>query len=189
MISYICGKVVLERGNFVIVNVDGIGYKIVTIPNISSNQDQEIKLFCHQHLREDCSDLYGFATFPELELFEKLISVNGVGPKAAMTIMGLAPVSKIIESIISEDASFFQSASGVGKKASIKIIVDLKSKISDLKLSGVVGGRVSNDVVDGLIQLGYRKNEIDKVIGKMPKEIVGQEEQIRWALKNLATNN
>ncbi|MCX6812550.1 MAG: Holliday junction branch migration protein RuvA [Candidatus Berkelbacteria bacterium] len=186
MISYICGKVVLERANFVVVDVNGIGYKVSTIAKISLDDGKEIKLFCHQHLREDCSDLYGFSSFEELELFEKLISVNGVGPKAAMTIMGLAPVEKIIESIISEDANFFQSASGVGEKASIKIIVDLKSKISDLKYSGNISAGINQDVYEGLETLGYKKAEIDQIIGKMPTNLESSEDKVRWCLKNLS---
>jgi Holliday junction DNA helicase RuvA len=124
--------------------------------------------------------------FQELELFEKLLSVNGVGPKAAMTIISMAPAEKIIEAIITEDSSFFQSASGIGKKVAIKIILDLKSKISDQKYSGNIGGSSNEDVYNGLETLGYKKVEIDKIIGKLPKDLILPEDKIRWMLKNLA---
>lgn len=170
-----------------IVDVAGVGYKVSIIPKLEIKVSDEIRLFTHQHIREDISDLYGFETFEELELFEKLLSVNGVGPKAAMIVMGLAPVAKIIEAIISEDANFFQSAPGIGKKVAIKIIVDLKSKVSGIELSNAISsGRVKEEVIDGLIALGYKKPEIDKVVSGMPTDLKKSEEQIRWCLKNLA---
>jgi len=187
MISYIKGKIILERPTFLIIDVGGIGYKISIIPKLDLKVGKEVRLFIHQHIREDASDLYGFITFEELELFEKLLSVNGVGPKAAMTIISLAPAAKIIEAIVSEDSNFFQSAPGIGKKVAIKIIVDLKSKVSGIELSAAISsGRVKEEVIDGLIILGYKKPEIDKVVSEMPIDLKKSEEQIRWCLKNLS---
>ena len=187
MISYLKGKIVLERTTFLIVDVSGVGYKVSIIPKLDVKIGDEIKLFVHEYIREDCDDLYGFETFDELELFEKLLSVSGVGPKAAMTIIGLGPTEKIIEAIMAEDANFFQTAPGIGKKVAIKIILDLKSKISNLKFSGSIAGGQHQDIYDGLEVLGYKKIEIDKIIGKLPKELKSPEEKIRWCLKNLAT--
>lgn len=187
MISYLSGKIVLERPTFVILDVGGIGYKVTIIPKIDLKVGRNYKIYTYQHIREDSSDLYGFESYEELELFEKLLSVNGVGPKAAMTIMSIAPVEKIIEAITTEDSNFFLSAPGIGKKVSIKIIVDLKSKVSGSQLSGAISsGRVKEEVIDGLLVLGYKKAEIDKVISKLPKEVKDSEEQIRWCLKNLS---
>jgi len=187
MISYLSGKIVLERPTFIIIDVNGVGYKVAIIPKIDLEVGQNIKVYTHQHIREDSSDLYGFESYEELELFDKLLSVNGVGPKAAMTIMSVAPVERIIEAITTEDSSFFLSTPGIGKKVSIKIIVDLKSKISGLKLSGAItSGRIKQEVIDGLSILGYKKAEIDKVISKLPEEIKDSEGQIRWCLKNLS---
>lgn len=187
MISYLKGKVKISRPGFIILDVSGVGYKVAVSPQISFIEDKsEYDLFIHHHIKEDASDLYGFEKFEELELFEKLLSVNGVGPKAAMTIISMAPAEKIIEAIISEDSSFFQSAPGVGKKVAIKIILDLKSKISNQKYTGNIGGGQHQDIYDGLEMLGYKKQEIDKIIGKIPAELKSSEEKIRWCLKNLA---
>jgi len=187
MISYIKGKIILERPTFLIVDIGGVGYKISIIPKLDLKVGKEVRLFIHQHIREDASDLYGFITFEELELFEKLLSVNGVGPKAAMTIISLAPTAKIIKAIVSEDSNFFQSAPGIGKKVAIKIIIDLKSKISGIELSAAISsGRVKEEVIDGLIILGYKKPEIDKVVSEMPIDLKKSEEQIRCCLKNLS---
>ncbi|MCX6810750.1 MAG: Holliday junction branch migration protein RuvA [Candidatus Berkelbacteria bacterium] len=192
MIAYLKGKVLISRPGFIILDVSGVGYKVIVPPQIGLpdnivDSQKEYELFIHHHIKEDTSDLYGFEKFEELELFEKLLSVNGVGPKAAMTIISMAPAEKIIDAIISEDSNFFQSAPGVGKKVAIKIILDLKSKISNLKYTGNFGGGVHQDIYDGLGMLGYKKIEIDKIIGKIPKELKSSEEKIRWMLKNLAS--
>jgi len=187
MISYLSGKLILERPTFIVIEVGAVGYKVSIIPKIDLRIGQNIKVYTYQHIREDVSDLYGFQSYEELELFEKLLSVNGVGPKAAMTIMSLAPAERIIEAIATEDSNFFISAPGIGKKVAIKIILDLKSKISGMQFSGALsGGRVKEEVVDGLAMLGYKKPEIDRVISKLPKELEKSEEQIRWCLKNLS---
>ncbi|PIU24489.1 Holliday junction branch migration protein RuvA [Candidatus Berkelbacteria bacterium CG08_land_8_20_14_0_20_39_8] len=189
MIAYLKGKIIISRPGFIILEVSGVGYKVAVSPQINFLEDKnEYELFIHHHIKEDVSDLYGFEKFGELELFEKLLSVNGVGPKAAMTIIGMAPSEKIIDAIISEDSNFFQSASGIGKKVAIKIILDLKSKISNLKYTGNIGGTAHQDVYDGLEALGYKKQEIDKIIGKIPAELKSSEEKIRWCLKDLAKN-
>jgi len=187
MISYLKGKVKISKPGFIILDVSGVGYRVAVSPQVNFLEDKnEYELFIHHHIKEDASDLYGFEKFEELELFEKLLSVNGVGPKAAMTIISMAPAEKIIEAIISEDSNFFQSAPGVGKKVAIKIILDLKSKISNLKYTGNIGGGTHQDVYDGLETLGYKKQEIDKIIGKIPEELKSSEEKIRWMLRNLS---
>lgn len=188
MISYLLGKIILERPNFLVLDVGGIGYKVFIIPKVDVKIGHNIRIFTHQHIREDSSDLYGFESYEELELFEKLLSVNGVGPKAAMTVMGLAPAEKIIEAITTEDSSFFLSAPGIGKKVAIKIILDLKSKVSNLKYSGNIGGTKHQDIYDGLDALGYKKIEIDKIIGRLPKELKSSEEKVRWCLRHLVKN-
>ncbi len=188
MISYLKGKIKIARLGFVILDIDGVGYKIFVIPQLEIAEKKEYEFFIHHHLKEDASDLYGFEKFEELELFEKLLLVNGVGPKAAMTVISMAPAEKIIDAIVSEDSNFFQTAPGIGKKVAIKIILDLKSKISNLKYSGNISGGQHQDIYDGLEMLGYKKMEIDKIINKLPKELKTSEEKIRWCLKNLAKN-
>ncbi len=187
MISYLKGGIIISRPGFIIIDVAGVGYKVAVSPQVDFLESmKKYELFIHHHIKEDASDLYGFLKFEELELFEKLLSVNGVGPKVAMTIVSIAPAEKIIDAIISEDSNFFQSAPGVGKKVAIKIILDLKSKISNLKYSGNIGGGQHQDIYDGLEMLGYKKQEIDKIIGKLPAELKSSEEKIRWCLRNLS---
>ena len=182
MISYLHGKVVLARWGLLIVDVNGIGYKVFVDPQIKIAENiidsgKNIELYIHQHLREDSSDLYGFLTFQELELFERLISVNGVGPKAGLNIMGAAPTDRIIKAIIS----------GIGKKVAAKIILDLKSKISADKSVSFIGQMDdSEDLISALESLGYKKAELQGLITQIPLEIKSTEEKVRWCLKNIS---
>jgi len=189
MISYLRGKVKLFKWGLVILDVGGVGYKVSVSPQINIANDivdtqEEIELFIHQHLREDADDLYGFSAFEELELFDKLISVNGVGPKAGMNIMSVGQPEKIISAIINEDVAFFTTISGIGKKAALKIIVDLKSKLGSSKELNVLSND-SEDVVEALLALGYKRVELQGVIGKMPHDLEANEDKVKWCLKNL----
>lgn len=185
MIGYLRGKIIISKPGNIIIDVSGVGYKVSVPPQISFIEKENCEIFIHHHIKEDSSDLYGFEKIGELDLFEKLLSVNGVGPKAAMTIISMAPVEKLIDAIITEDSTFFQSASGIGKKVAVKIILELKNKISNLKFSGQISSGINQDVHDGLEALGYKKAEIDKIIGNIPKEMKSPEDKIRWCLKNL----
>jgi Holliday junction DNA helicase RuvA len=192
MISYLKGKVVLFKFNILILDVNSVGYKIMVNPaidlphNITQN-NAEIELFTHQHIREDSSDLYGFLSYKELELFELLISVNGVGPKAGLNIMNSSTPERIIQAISSDDLAFFTSISGIGKKVSAKIILDLKSKISgDKSVSGILKTDEADDVAEALITLGYKKAELQGIIQKIPADLTSLEKKVTWCLKNLA---
>ncbi len=193
MISFLRGKIILEKPGFVVLDVGGVGYKVFTdlkvqISNLKIKEESGIiELFIYENIREDADDFYGFRTFEELELFEKLISVNGVGPKAGMLIMASASSDRIIASIVNEDLGFFTAISGIGKKVAAKIILDLKSKISGMDGSGVIGQTIEADeVVEALESLGYKRAEIVKMIPKVPAEIGDSEGKIRWLLKNLS---
>lgn len=198
MIAYLTGKIIIEKSGFIILETGGVGYKVFTdqskVPSYAkateggqSQKSKVIELFVYQNIREDTNDLYGFVTFEELDLFEKLISVNGVGPKAALLIMSSAGPDKIISAILSEDLSFFKAISGIGNKVAAKIILDLKSKIFSQDGSGVIGqSGKSDDVIDALVSLGYKQAEIQKALTKIPAELTTVEDKIRWCLKNLA---
>lgn len=187
MIAYLSGKIVVQRGSYIILGVAGVGYKVQYTFKKNVGEGTECELFIHNHIREDSSDLYGFDTLAELELFEKLISVNGVGPKAGMAIMSIAESDRIVSAIISEDTSFFQAIPGIGKKVAAKIILDLKSKVSGLSEMGDLQSLTkSSDVADALLTLGYKSSEIGSIMTKIPAEITSSEEKVRWCLKHMA---
>ena len=185
MIAYLSGKVVLSRPGYVILDTGGVGYKVF-VSNTDAADIDRVSLYIYEHIREESDDLFGFKDYENLEMFVKLISVNGIGPKVAMTIMTVAKSEKIIEAIISENIAFFQAIPGIGKKVAAKIILELKSKISSLEGSGVVGHMDDDDeAADALMSLGYKKGEADKMLAKLPTGLKTAEDKIRWCLKNV----
>ena len=138
MIAYLSGKAILSRPGYIILDTGGIGYKVF-VANTDVIDVEKCELFIYEHIREDSDDLFGFKDYENLEMFIRLISVNGVGPKVAMTIMTVAKSEQIIEAIISENIAFFQGITGIGKKVAAKIILELKSKVSGMEGSGVLG--------------------------------------------------
>ncbi len=186
MISYLKGKVVVSKTGILILETGGVGYKIAISPDIVLKNGEMTEFFIYEQIREDCDDLYGFKKYEDLELFEKLISVNGIGPKAAMNIMNMGNAEKIISSIANEDVTFFVSVPGIGKKAATKIILDLKSKItSDKSLNVLSHASDSEDLLDALASLGYKKIEVANLVSKIPTEIKNVEDKITWCLRNM----
>ena len=187
MIAYLQGSLISIRKDYIIVKtIAGVGYKLFyNNKEIQLSTGKETEFFVFENIREDADDLYGFDTVDELELFQKLISVNGVGPKSAMAIMANGNCGTIFEAISCENVAFFQSVSGIGKKAAAKIILELKSKLSDA--SAVISDHHSHsDVGEGLVLLGYKKEEIFKVLARIPMELNSSEDKIKWCLRNIS---
>ncbi len=172
MFYYISGKAAHKGENFVVVDVSGIGYKIYTslicIERISINTD--IKMFTYTYIREDTFDIYGFLTENELNMFEKLLSVSGVGPKAALSNLSVAPVDKVALAIVTGDTNLIKKANGVGPKAASRIVLELKDKFSneeittdevnEIIVSSLAGGfGRTNEAVEALTTLGYSTAE------------------------------
>ncbi len=188
MIAYIKGKIILINGNFLILETGGIGRRVQVSAKLSFMPGETVELFIHEHIREDADDLYGFGSFDELDLFEKLISVNGVGPKAGLNIMSSGASDEVRNAIASENIAFFKAISGIGQKAATKIILDLKSKVTnDKNISDLLGkSSESDDIFDALMALGYQRKEISILVSKIPVGIIIIEEKVRWCLQNLA---
>jgi len=190
MISSLEGKITLRAEKYIILEVNGIGYKVwcgektlSKIPQIG----QSVKLFTYLSVKETAWDLFGFLTIAEIELFELLISISGIGPKTAAGILSGASVDDLQEAIILGDETILARVSGIGKKVAQKIVIELKSKIK--KLSKASGDRFSMideiEIIDALVTLGYRISEAREAIKQVPLEIKGVENRIREALKRL----
>lgn len=188
MIMHITGTVIFKEGNILLVETSGIGYKVRTIRETASKtaKDKEIKLWTHLAVREDALELYGFTEKRELDLFEKLISVSGIGPKSALAILNLASVSKLTQAISSGDAGYLTKVSGIGKKSAAKIILELKDKIAPTgeELSGA-GLIEEQDTLEALISLGYTMTQAREALRKVKIQNGTTGETIKAALKLL----
>jgi Holliday junction DNA helicase RuvA len=182
MIAFIRGEVIARGTDHVVVDVRGVGYKVFVPRHASSDS---VELHTHQVVREDGQFLYGFETREELALFELLISVSGVGPKAGLAILSVARPSEVAAAIASGDAAALARAPGVGKKTAERLIVDLKSKIGRTGPEREPTGLLTEDEAAAALQaLGYTIAEaISALRGVPPAGSATTEERVTAALR------
>lgn len=182
MIAYLEGEVIKTGINNLILKVSQIGYKVFVSNGIlmSTKTGNQIQLFIFQNLKEDCSDLYGFLNSNELDLFEKLISVNKVGPKSGLNIMNLG-FDEVIAAINNQDVSFLTKASGLGKKGAERIILELSGKlVVDMQATSI-----DQEVYLALENLGYERKHITDILKTKPENIATVESMVKYFLQNL----
>ncbi|MBR2710620.1 Holliday junction branch migration protein RuvA [Candidatus Saccharibacteria bacterium] len=190
MIAHIRGVVTEKFGNFVIVDVNGVGYEVmVPTPDFEATLlNEERKYFTYHAVRENSEELYGFSSLVAKKIFEMLISVQGVGPKAAIAILSLADAESVRNAIANADAAFVSKASGVGKKTAERVIVDLADKVGAPSKYGATeakftsGERESDEALDALIALGFPLKEAMAALENVDKSLA-VEERIKLALK------
>lgn len=198
MIRYIKGEYLYyESGAIVVETKAGIGFRINisdTSSLLTAREGDEIEIYTYLQVKEDGMSLYGFADTEGLKLFEQLITVNGVGPKAALAIMSLGTPNQIKGVIAAKDSASIAMAQGVGKKTAERVILELSDKVSALPIEGVdIGVSVASvpgsgersEAVLALTTLGYTKKEAEQAIGAVPDEGLSSEEYIKKALKFL----
>ena len=208
MISYLNGKILLKRDKFIILEVNNIGYKVflsrqtlsrldrgssmdspsgLKLPEntggINGSTQLTTRLFCFHNVKEAASDLYGFLTYDELEFFEILNDIRGVGPKAALEISSLGALEKIKDRILAQDEKIFEGIPGIGSKKAMPIILELTGKIK--LLSGQKAKSSADPAEDALIQLGFSRQQAKEALNNVPSNIKNMEERIKVALKNL----
>jgi len=189
MIGLLKGKVELLKRPFVIIDVNGVGYKVLVPETIYTklSLEEKVKIFTYTHVREDALELFGFLAIEDLSLFENLLTVSGIGPKTALNIFSFGERKEIIEAIIKGDVTFFTSVPRLGTKNAQKIIIELKNKMgssSDLDLSGK--DLLENaEVVQALKNFGFSVAEAQKAVREIKQVGLSTEEKIRLALKNL----
>ena len=183
MIGFVRGKVHAYGLDYVLIDVHDVGYRInFNHPEVLSI-GLEMTIYTYQNVREDEISLYGFLSLQEYDLFVKLISVKGLGPKIASSILGRASTDSIIKAIEDGDVDFMKRMPGVGNKTASQIILDLKGKL--VETNKLVDRRM-DDVVSALKSLGYRQSEINPVVNKLAAEDLGTDEYIKKALAMLA---
>ena len=189
MYDYIKGKLARKAENYAVVEANGVGYKIITTQSSLSNiKEGEVIFYTYLYVREDIFDLYGFSTIEERSAFELLISVNGVGPKAAIAILSCVTASELAIAIVTNQPKVITVAQGVGNKMAQKIILELKDKIKnqDIKPSNYSAAPIpeEDDTINALVALGYNQAEIITALRDVPQEY-SVEEKIKYGLKNL----
>jgi Holliday junction DNA helicase RuvA len=194
MITHIHGKLIEKTPTYVIVDVNGVGYKIkISLQTFSEIDGELCKLYTHLSIKEDSHTLFGFFEESERHLFRNLISVSGVGPSTAQVILSTYSPKEIIHHITNADVKAVQSVKGIGAKTAQRIIIDLKDKVakgmptSDL-LFETLGNTIKDEALSALVALGFAKkgaeNKIDKVLRSNP-EIVTVEDLVRTALSQM----
>ncbi|OGI95485.1 Holliday junction DNA helicase RuvA [Candidatus Nomurabacteria bacterium RIFCSPLOWO2_01_FULL_42_17] len=190
MIGSIRGKIILKREKGLIVEAGGVGYKISVSPDTLSKvkkTGEETFLYIHTHVREDILDLYGFLDYPELEFFEMLISVSGIGPKGALAILGVTSIETLHKAIGTGDVSYLTKISGIGKKTAEKIVLELRDKIADRMKDEKGGSSLQGelDSLEALKSLGYSQHQAREALKKVSADL-DTNAKIREALKILA---
>lgn len=197
MIGFVRG-ILAEKGNgYIIVDVSGIGYEIFVPANSGaylSSEGSEVLVYTDMIVREDDVSLYGFTRKGELEAFKKLITVNGVGAKAGISILSAFTLEQLQEAIAFEDYKALTKANGIGKKIAERIVLELKDKFAVPEGSGslafdeVFANTVSSgreEAVEALIALGYSRGEAAGALAHVKGKDLSAEEYIKSALKNL----
>ncbi len=193
MISHIRGKLVEKYTTHVVVECNGLGYHLpISLQTFTSiGEEENVKLFTYLNIREDAHILYGFATKIEREIFKLLISVSGVGPSTAITMLSSMNTDEIQQAIGSEDVAKIKSVKGIGEKTAQRVIVDLKDKIlktyeisQEIPLSN---NTIKNEALTALEVLGFARKRVDKIIQVIIQESpnINLEDLIKKALKNL----
>lgn len=188
MFYSIFGKILLKFKDFIVLEANGIGFKIFTTEKIlkSVNLEQKINFYIYFHMRETGIELYGFLDQKELNFFELLNSVAGVGPKSALSILEKNDVKTLTLAIKNNKIEFLTRASGIGKKTAERIILELKNKIESPEITDI-NIDIDLEVFEALVSLGYKKQDVKKAIENLDCSLKTFEEKFKSALKILNT--
>lgn len=190
MIAHIFGVVAEKFAGSLIVDVQGVGYEI----NVASGDydaarlGDDMKLYTHHHIREQAQELFGFSTLAGKKLFEMLITVQGVGPKAALAVLSLGDAETVRNAIANSDSGFLAKASGVGKKTAERVVVDLSDEVGmpivyrrdNNEAQAVMN--VADEALEALIALGYTLNDATKALENIDPQL-STSERVREALR------
>lgn len=178
MIAYLRGKVIKSEDKSIVLDVNGVGYKVYcnTLHQNFLNENREVGMHIHTVVREDALELFGFFDETSLKLFEKLINISGIGPRSALAIVNVGTIESLTEAINKGDLGYLTAVSGIGKKTAEKIILELRGQVSDIVLSDS-----ANEVVQALKAMGY--NERDAQMAAKNATGNTTSEKIKSALK------
>jgi len=189
MIIQLTGVIKFKTEKFVVVDANGIGYRVfVSLETLRKipQKGGEVTFWTHLHVRENLMDLYGFLNYAELEFFEKLIQVPGIGPKSGLAVLSVAPLDVLRRAIASGETSYLTKVSGIGQRMAEKIIVELKDKLAAIGVDreGVVF-KDEEEALEALRALGYSLKESRDALKNLPEGTKGMENMIKEALKGV----
>ena len=189
MIARLRGRPLAWDADGLVLDVGGVGYRLHATPSAVRKAEgaSDVVLETHLHVREDALQLFGFADAGERELFEQLLSVNGVGPKVALAIVSGYTPSELRRAIVREDAALFQTIPGIGKKTAQRVVLELKEKLAPLAaVPGGDGGEGANDphlvAREALVELGYSVAEAEQRLAATDPALPAAE-RVRQALR------
>jgi holliday junction DNA helicase RuvA len=188
MIGSLRGPVTHVGPDYVVVELGGVGYRVVVAPKLLARlrPEREAHFFVHHLVREDQQALFGFGSSEELAFFELLMTVTGVGPRLALAITSAHPVTRLQLAIVTDDLDVLTSVSGVGRRTAQRIVLELKEKIHAAGIAMGPGGAADSDVVAALESLGYTANEARRAAGTVAGSDGGLDSRIKAALQELA---
>ena len=206
MFYYVRGKLTLLDPAFAVIDANGVGYRLtisqtthsLLSKNSTSSKNDDVTLYSYMAVREDGVELFGFGTVDELDAFKLLITVSGVGPKAAIAILSQLPPQKLSVAICSEDKKAISMANGIGPKTAARVILELKDKLTkapigadsddsfEAAVSNTIGAQSKlSDAQDALMALGYSRNEAYNVLKTLDTANLELDDIIRLALKKM----
>lgn len=178
MIAHVIGVVAEKFNNSIIVDVQGVGYEVAVATGDYDTAilDEQVKFYTYHHIREQSQELFGFSSLAAKKLFEMLITVQGVGPKAALAILGLGEAEVVRNAIANSDSAFITKASGVGKKTAERVVVDLSDKVGMpiiYRQTGDIQAEVAtnDEALEALMALGYNLNDATKALQDVPTDL------------------
>lgn len=181
MYAYIFGKINKISTDYIVLENNKIGYKIITPNPYQFVLEEELSVYVYLYIREDAHDLYGFKNEEEKDLFIKLISVTGIGPKSACAILAPSDVSNVVSAIEMGDVKYLTKFPKVGPKTAQQIILDLKGKLGQMN-SNILNQELE-EAHEALIALGYKEKEIERVIKQISSEKLSTQAYITKALQ------
>ena len=181
MIAHISGKIAEKFAGSVIVDVSGVGYEVIVPAGEFERAvlNEQIKFYTYHNITDRSQELFGFSSLAAKKLFELLITVQGVGPRAGIAIMSLGETEEVRNAIACEDAKFIQKAAGVGKKSAERVILDLKDKVGmAISKQDGFGDNIilaSDEALEALIALGFNLNDATKTLEQIPRDLPTEE--------------
>lgn len=187
MISYLSGNCIYSDEKRLILDVNGVGYNIYTTPDIllTVTPESTHSLWIHMAVRENSMELFGFKTKAELDFFELIISISGIGPKSGLGIMSITTVESLTRAIATGDTSYLTKVSGIGKKTAERIVIELRDKMSSYSNDNNYSLRDEADALEALQSLGYTQRDARDALKEIDSEIIDTAARVKEALKIL----